>query len=79
MLFYIHGEGAVAGDGSEKRYDGAGMARQGMLVVTINYRLGVFGFLATPDLAAESADHAAGNYELLDQPAALSIGKRARC
>jgi para-nitrobenzyl esterase len=71
VLFYIHGGGAIAGDGSERRYDGASMARQNMVVVTINYRLGVFGFLATSDLAAEASDHAAGNYGLLDQAAAL--------
>jgi para-nitrobenzyl esterase len=76
VLFYIHGGGAVAGDGSEKRYDGASMARQGIVVVTLNYRLGVFGFLATPELAAESPDHAAGNYGLLDQAAALSWVRR---
>ncbi len=52
-LFYIHGGGAVAGDGSEKRYDGAAMARRGIVVVTINYRLGVFGFFAHPELTAE--------------------------
>ncbi|QXQ05285.1 carboxylesterase family protein [Sphingosinicellaceae bacterium] len=71
VLFYIHGGDAIAGDGSEKRYDGASMARRGMVVVTVNYRLGVFGFLATPELAAESPRHAAGNYGLLDQAAAL--------
>ncbi|USI73262.1 carboxylesterase/lipase family protein [Sphingomonas morindae] len=71
VLFYIHGGGAVAGDGSEKRYDGAAMARQDMVVVTINYRLGVFGFLATPELAAETRKGSAGNYGLLDQAAAL--------
>ena len=71
VLFYIHGGGAIAGDGSEKRYDGASMARRGIVVVTINYRLGVFGFLATPELANESPQHAAGNYGLLDQAAAL--------
>ena len=72
VLFYIHGGGAIAGDGSERRYDGASLARQGIVVVTLNYRLGVFGFLATEELAAESPDHAAGNYGLLDQAAALA-------
>ncbi len=76
VLFYIHGGGAIAGDGSERRYDGASMARRGMVVVTINYRLGVFGFLATPELAAESPQHAAGNYGLLDQAAALDWARR---
>jgi len=76
VLFYIHGGGAIAGDGSEKRYDGASMARRGIVVVTINYRLGVFGFLATPELAAESPRGAAGNYGLLDQAAALEWVRR---
>ena len=76
VLFYIHGGGAIAGDGSELRYDGAAMARQGIVVVTINYRLGVFGFLATGEMAAESPAHAAGNYGLLDQAAALEWVRR---
>ncbi len=76
VLFYIHGGGAIGGDGSEKRYDGASMARRGMVVVTMNYRLGVFGFLATPELAVESPHHAAGNYGLLDQAAALDWVRR---
>ncbi|WP_449425867.1 carboxylesterase family protein [Rhodanobacter lindaniclasticus] len=58
----------VAGDGSS---DGASLASRGIVTVTVNYRLGVFGFFATPALAAESAQHAAGNYGLLDQVAAL--------
>jgi para-nitrobenzyl esterase len=76
VLFYIHGGGAIAGDGSELRYDGAAMARQGIVVVTINYRLGAFGFLATGAMAAESASHSAGNYGLLDQAAALAWVRR---
>lgn len=76
VLFYIHGGGAIAGDGSELRYDGASMARRGIVVVTINYRLGLFGFFATRELAEESRDHAAGNYGLLDQAAALGWVRR---
>ncbi|MEG3082637.1 carboxylesterase family protein [Sphingomonas sp. PB2P12] len=76
VLFYIHGGGAIAGDGSELRYDGASMARRGIVVVTINYRLGVFGFLAISEMAAESPAHAAGNYGLLDQAAALEWVRR---
>ncbi len=76
VLFYIHGGGAIAGDGSELRYDGAAMARKGIVVVTINYRLGAFGFLATSALAAESPIHSAGNYGLLDQAAALAWVRR---
>ncbi len=71
VLVYFYGGGFVGGDGSEKRYDGASLASKGMITVTVNYRLGVFGFFALPALAAESAHHAAGNYGLLDQVAAL--------
>jgi para-nitrobenzyl esterase len=71
VLVYFYGGGFVAGDGSEKRYDGASMASRGIVTVTVNYRLGVFGFFALPALAAESPHHAAGNYGLLDQVAAL--------
>ena len=71
VLVYFYGGGFVAGDGSEFRYDGASMARRGIVVVTVNYRLGAFGFLAHPALAAESPDGATGNYALLDQVAAL--------
>ena len=76
VLFYIHGGGAVAGGGSEPRYDGAALARRGIVVVTINYRLGVLGFFATSGLAAESGDGSAGNYGLLDQAAALAWVRR---
>ncbi|MFC4453541.1 carboxylesterase/lipase family protein [Deinococcus sonorensis] len=72
VLVYIYGGGFVAGDGSEPRYDGERMASRGMVVVTFTYRLGVFGFLAHPELAAESPHHASGNYGHLDQVAALA-------
>ncbi|WP_210514489.1 carboxylesterase/lipase family protein [Hymenobacter terricola] len=71
VLVYFYGGGFVAGDGSEPRYDGESMARQGIVAVTVNYRLGVFGFLAHPELTKESPNHASGNYGLLDQAAAL--------
>lgn len=71
VLVYFFGGGFVAGDGSEPRYDGASMARRGIVAVTVNYRLGVFGFLAHPELTKESPHHASGNYTLLDQNAAL--------
>lgn len=71
VLVYFYGGGFLAGDGSEPRYDGASMARKGIIVVTVNYRLGVFGFLALPALTRESPDRASGNYGLLDQHAAL--------
>lgn len=71
MLVYFYGGGFVAGDGSESRYDGESMAVKGILAVTVNYRLGVFGFIAHPELTKESPHHASGNYGLLDQLAAL--------
>ena len=71
VLLYFYGGGFVAGDASEPRYDGASLASRGIVVVTANYRLGVFGFFALPALAAESPQHAAGNYGLLDEVAAL--------
>src|SRR5439155_17402392 len=71
VLVYFYGGGFVAGDGSEPRYDGASMARTGIVSLTVNYRLGVFGFLAHPELTKESPHHASGNYALLDQNAAL--------
>jgi para-nitrobenzyl esterase len=76
VLVYIYGGGFMAGDSSEKRYDGAALARRGIVVVTVNYRLGVFGFLAHPELTASSPHHASGNYGLLDQVAALTWVKR---
>lgn len=71
VLVYFYGGGFAAGDSSEPRYDGAALASRGMVTVTVNYRLGVFGFLALPEMARESPHGAAGNYGLLDQRAAL--------
>jgi para-nitrobenzyl esterase len=71
VLVYFYGGGFAAGDGSEYRYDGESLARRGIVTVTVNYRLGVFGFLAHPDLTKESVHHCSGNYALLDQHAAL--------
>lgn len=71
VLVYFYGGGFVAGDGSEPRYDGASMAKKGIVVVTVNYRLNIFGFFAHPGLSAESPYKASGNYGLLDQNAAL--------
>ena len=71
VLVYFFGGGYMAGDGSEPRYEGASMAAKGIVAVTINYRLGVFGFFAHPALTKESPHHASGNYALLDQSAAL--------
>lgn len=71
VLVYFYGGGFVAGDGSEPRYDGESMARKGIVSVTVNYRLGIFGFFAHPELTKESPHHASGNYGLLDQTEAL--------
>ena len=71
VLVYFYGGGFVAGDGSEPRYDGESMAKQGIVAVTVNYRLNIFGFLAHPELSAEAPYEASGNYGLLDQQAAL--------
>ncbi len=76
VLVYFYGGGFVSGDGSEPRYDGESMAAKGIVVVTVNYRLGVFGFMAHPELTKESAHHASGNYGLLDQSAALQWVQR---
>lgn len=71
VLVYYYGGGFIAGDASETRYDGAALAREGIVVVTANYRLNVFGFLAHPELGAESGNDQSGNYGHLDQVAAL--------
>jgi para-nitrobenzyl esterase len=71
VLVYFFGGGNVAGDASEYRYDGESMAKKGMVVVTTNYRLNIFGFFAHPELSAEAPYGASGNYGLLDQNAAL--------
>jgi para-nitrobenzyl esterase len=69
VMVWIHG-GALTG-GSGSIYDGEALAKKGVVVVTVNYRLGVFGFLAHPELTKESDRNASGNYGLLDQIAAL--------
>lgn len=71
VLVFIHGGGFRSGGAACPIYDGEAMARQGVVFVTINYRVGVFGFLAHPELTAESGENASGNYGLLDMVAAL--------
>ncbi len=71
VFFWIHGGALTTGAGSDVLYDGAALASRGLVVVSINYRLGVLGFLAHPQLSAESSRHVSGNYGLLDQIAAL--------
>ncbi len=76
VLVYVHGGGSATGHGAEPRYDGARLAARGIVFVTFNYRLNAFGYLAHPDLAAESPEGACGNYGLLDQVAAIAWVKR---
>jgi para-nitrobenzyl esterase len=71
VIVWIHGGGYFGGTGAQPLYDGARLTRRGVIVVTLNYRLGIFGFLATPELSADSPDHASGNQGIEDQIAAL--------
>ena len=71
VMFWIHGGGFVNGSGTAALYDGSALARQGVVVVTINYRLGRFGFFAHPALTAQAKGEPVGNYGLMDMIAAL--------
>lgn len=71
VMVWIYGGGFAAGAASEPRQDGENLARKGIVVVNLNYRLGIFGFFSLPELAKESGHNASGNYGLLDQVAAL--------
>lgn len=71
VLIYFNGGGLMAGSGSEPRYDGSSIAKEGVIGVTANYREGVFGFFAHPDLTAASDYKGSGNYGFLDQMAAI--------
>ena len=71
VLVYIHGGGFTEGSGSVAVYDGERLAKKGLVIVTVNYRLGAFGFLAHPELTAASGRNASGNFGLMDQAAAL--------
>lgn len=71
VMVWFHGGGNYAGTASSDSFDGASLARHGVVVVTANYRLGVFGFFAHPELTRESPPKASGNYGLMDQIAAL--------
>ena len=75
VMVWIHGGGYTAGYGDEPRHNGSRLAQKGAVVVTLNYRMGVFGFLAHPALAAES-NGASGNYAIMDQVAALKWVQR---
>lgn len=72
VMVWIHGGSNNVGAGSQPDYRGDHLAAKGVVVVTINYRLDVFGFLAHPELTRESGSNASGNYGLLDQIAALA-------
>jgi para-nitrobenzyl esterase len=76
VMVWIHGGSLTGGASSETMYDGAALAKRGIVVVSINYRLGALGYLALPELSAESPDHVSGNYGLLDQIEALRWVKR---
>src|SRR5690348_11923868 len=71
VMVWIHGGALTKGAGSIPTYDGEAFARKGVVLVTINYRLGIFGFFAHPELTKESDRNSSGNYGLLDQIAAL--------
>lgn len=71
VMVWIYGGGFRAGSTSEPRQDGGNLSKKGVMVVSMNYRLGIFGFFSHPELAKESGHNASGNYGLMDQVAAL--------
>src|SRR5262249_58647705 len=76
VMVWIHGGALTRGSGATRTYDGINFAKKGVVLVTINYRLGPLGYLAHPELTAESPRHASGNYGVLDQIAALKWGQK---
>lgn len=76
VAVYFHGGGYSQGYGHLNCYDGEGFAKRGIITVTLNHRLGIFGYLAHPDLTAEDEHHTSGNYGVLDLIAALQWVKR---
>ena len=76
VMVWIYGGGFTAGSTSELRQDGQYLAHRNVVIVSMNYHLGIFGFFAHPELAAESPHHASGNYGLMDQAAALTWVKQ---
>lgn len=74
VLVWFYPGGFVWGSGSDDAIDGTALAQKGLVVVTINYRVGVLGFMAHPELTQESPNHTSGNYGLFDQIAALKMG-----
>jgi len=71
VMLWLHGGGNDGGSASNAFYNGGTLVNHGVLLVTVNYRLGIFGFFAHPALSAESAHHGSGNYGLMDQILAL--------
>lgn len=71
VMLWVHGGGFSQGSGSMPAFDGEALARKGVVLVTFNYRLGVLGLLAHPELSREATYGASGNYGLLDHVAAL--------
>jgi para-nitrobenzyl esterase len=76
VMVWLHGGSNTVGSGTQSTYDGVSLTQHGVLLVTLNYRLGVMGFFSHPELTAESPHHSSGNYGLLDQLAALAWVKR---
>src|SRR5262249_47237692 len=76
VLVWIYGGGFSSGGSAVPIYDGEAMAQKGIVFVSINYRVGIFGFFAHPELTRESPQHASGNYGLMDQIAALQWVKK---
>jgi para-nitrobenzyl esterase len=76
VMVWIYGGGDTTGGTSENRQSGEFLAHRGVVVVSMNYRLGVFGFFAHPELTAESSNNASGNYGLMDQTAAIAWVRR---
>jgi para-nitrobenzyl esterase len=76
VMVWIYGGGFTSGSTSEARQDGQFLAHRNVVIVSMNYRLGIFGFFAHPELTAESPHHASGNYGLMDQAAALTWVKQ---
>jgi para-nitrobenzyl esterase len=76
VMVWLHGGSNTVGSGTQSTYGGVSLTRHGVVLVTLNYRLGVMGFFSHPDLSAGSPHHSSGNYGLLDQLAALAWVKR---
>jgi para-nitrobenzyl esterase len=76
VMVWLHGGSNMVGSGTQSTYNGVSLAQHGVLLVTLNYRLGVMGFFSHPELTAESVHHSSGNYGSLDQLAALNWVKQ---